>query len=188
VPVLESERLTLRGLRVDDAGDLFEVYSDPEVMRYWSSLPHPDRRRTRESIESIIAEVERGETLQWAIERRADGRVLGAITLMLEQRQPRAELGYILGREHWGQRYAGEAQRRAIDYAFDELGLHRLEADTHPENTASSRSLERLGFRREGLLRERWQVGEAFSDSVVWGLLASDWRQAPGRRGADGRP
>ncbi len=147
-------------------------------MRYWSSTPHPDRERTREVVESIIGEVERGEALQWAIERKADGRVLGSVTLMPDADQPRAELGYILGREHWGRGYAGEAQRRVVDHAFDDLGLHRLEADTHPDNAASTRSLERLGFSREGLLRERWLVGGEFSDSVVWGLLASDWRAA----------
>jgi RimJ/RimL family protein N-acetyltransferase len=145
-------------------------------MRYWSSTAHEDEARTLTSIESIIAEVERGEALQWAIERKADGRVLGSITLMLEQGQPRAEIGYILGREYWGQGYAGEAQRRAIDYAFDDLGLHRLEADTHPDNAGSTRSLERLGFRPEGRLRERWLVGGRYSDSVLWGLLAEDWR------------
>jgi len=147
-------------------------------MRYWSSTPHADEERTRASLAAIIAEVERGEAVQWAIERTADGRVLGSITLMLEDGQPRAEIGYILGREHWGQGYAGEAQRCAIDYAFDDLGLHRLEADTHPDNTGSTRSLERLGFRREGRLRERWLVGGRYSDSVLWGLLAEDRRAA----------
>jgi ribosomal-protein-alanine N-acetyltransferase len=77
------------------------------------------------------------------------------VTLIADGSQRRAELGYILGREHWGRGFAGEAQRRAIDFAFEDLGLHRLEADTHPDNAASLRSLERLGFRREGLLRER---------------------------------
>jgi RimJ/RimL family protein N-acetyltransferase len=170
-------------LRLEDAGDVFGVYSDPEVMRYWSSTAHEDEARTRTSIESIIAEVDRGAALQWAVERKADGRVLGSITLMLEQDQPRAEIGYILGREHWGQGYAGEAQRRAIDYAFDDLGLHRLEADTHPDNTGSTRSLERLGFRREGRLRERWLVGGRYSDSVLWGLLAEEWRAGRPARG-----
>ena len=119
-------------------------------MRYWSSVPHADEDRTRESLRSIIAEVERGEALQWALERKDDGRVIGSITLMLEQGQPRAELGYILGREHWGQGYAAEAQRRTVAYAFDDLGLHRLEADTHPDNAASTRSLERLGLPPRG--------------------------------------
>jgi RimJ/RimL family protein N-acetyltransferase len=166
----------LRGLRPEDAGDLFGVYSDPEVMRYWNTSPHRNEAETRAAVELIIAEVERGEVLQWAIQRREDDRPLGSITLMTERHQPRAEIGYILGREHWGRGYAGEAQRRVIDHAFTDLGLHRLEADTHPDNAASTRSLERLGFRREGRLRERWLVGGEFSDSVLWGLLATDWR------------
>ena len=165
---------------MEDAADLFEVYSDPEVMRYWSSVAHANEGRTRESLRSIIDEVERGEAQQWALERKEDGRVIGSITLMLEQGQPRAELGYILGREHWGHGYAAEAQRRTVAYAFEDLGLHRLEADTHPDNAASTRSLERLGFRREGRLRERWLVGGRFSDSVLWGLLAEDWRAERG--------
>ena len=64
-----------------------------------------------------------------------------------------------------------------IDFAFGPFGLRRLEADTHPDNTASCRALERLGFRREGLLVERWQVGDEISDSVLWGLLAREWRE-----------
>ncbi len=129
-------------------------------------------------IASIQAAFEARSVLQWAIERSSDHRLLGTVTLMPEPDQPRAELGCIIGREHWGRGYAGEAQRCAVRFAFDELGLHRLEADTHPDNEASSRSLERLGFRPEGRLRERWVVGGAFSDSVVWGLLVTEWRAA----------
>jgi RimJ/RimL family protein N-acetyltransferase len=159
---------------------LHEVFSDPEVMRYWSEPPHPDRARTAEMVESILADVESREVLQWGIERIDDGRLLGTVTLIAQGSQPRAELGYILGRDHWGQGYAGEAQRRVIEFAFDDLGLHRLEADTHPDNAASLRSLERLGFRREGTLRERWIVAGEACDSAVLGLLASEWRAGSG--------
>jgi RimJ/RimL family protein N-acetyltransferase len=145
-------------------------------MRYWSEPPHPDRARTAAMVESILADVEALEVLQWGIERDADGRLLGTVTLIAQGSQPRAELGYILGRDHWGQGYGGEAQRRVIEFAFDDLGLHRLEADTHPQNEASLRSLERLGFRREGTLRERWIVAGEPSDSAILGLLAGDWR------------
>jgi ribosomal-protein-alanine N-acetyltransferase len=183
LPTLRTARTTLRALRLDDAGELHAVFSDPETMRYWSSLPHADEQRTREMITSIEAAFVARSVLQWGIERDRDGRVLGTVTLMPEPDQPRAELGYIIGREHWGKGYAGEAQRRAVRFAFEELGLQRLEADTHPGNEASSRSLERLGFRQEGRLRERWLVGSKFSDSIVWGLLAAEWRAA--QPGAD---
>jgi [ribosomal protein S5]-alanine N-acetyltransferase len=183
LPALTTERLRLRPLTAADAPALFEVFSDPEVMRYWSTPPHAQIART----EAMIASVREGfadrSALQWGIERTRDRALLGTVTLLPAGEQPRAEFGYILGRSHWGQGYAGEAQRAVIDFAFGELRMHRLEADTHPENAASLRSLERLGFRSEGLLRERWLVADAFSDSVILGLLAGEW--APG---GPGRP
>ena len=111
--------------------------------------------------------------------------LLGTVTLLPAREQPRAEIGYILGSEHWRQGLGGEAQRLAIDFAFGELDLHRLEADTHPRNVASIRSLERLGFRIEGLQRERWLVAGERSDSLLMGLLATEWRG--GRRLQRGR-
>jgi RimJ/RimL family protein N-acetyltransferase len=176
LPVLTTERLTLRPLSAADAPALFEVFSDPDAMRYWSSPPHPDLARTEAMIEAIAEGFEDRSNLQWGIERDADGSLLGTVTLMPAGDQPRAELGYILASAHWGRGYGGEAQRRAIAFAFEDLGLHRLEADTHPANESSLRSLERLGFRREGVLRERWLVGAERSDSAILGLLAREWR------------
>jgi RimJ/RimL family protein N-acetyltransferase len=176
MPVLEAERVRLRPLERADAAELHAVFSDPETMRYWSEPPHPSAARTEAVLDAIDEGFERRELLQWGIERKQDGRLLGTVTLIAAGSQPRAELGYILGREHWRQGYAGEAQRRTIEFAFGELGLHRLEADTHPGNAPSLRSLERLGFRREGLLRKRWIVAGEVSDSVIFGLLASEWR------------
>jgi RimJ/RimL family protein N-acetyltransferase len=177
LPTLRTARTDLRAISLDDLAALHEVFSDPEAMRYWSSPPHRDERETRELIASIDRGQRAGSVLQWAIERRADRRLLGTVTLLPAGEQPRAELGFILGREHWGKGFAGEAQRRVVRFAFEELGLHRLEADTHPDNRSSARSLERLGFRREGLLRERWLVAGEYSDSVLWGLLAAEWRR-----------
>ena len=183
VAELETERLLLRGLRVEDAAALFEVYSDPEVMRYWSSPPHADAARTREVLAEIIAEVERGDALQWALERRADRRVIGSITVMPEAGQPRAEIGYILGREHSGPGLCGRGPA-----ARDRLRVRRASACTgsRPTPTRTTRRrparCERAGAsRREGLLRERWLVGGRFSDSVVWGLLMDDWRERRSR-------
>jgi ribosomal-protein-alanine N-acetyltransferase len=175
LPTLRTQRTALRPLTHDDAEELFAIFSDPEVMRLWATPPHADIGRTREMIAEIHSGFADRTALQWGVERASDRRLLGTVTLMPDGFQPRAEIGFILGREHWGQGYANEAQRRVIDFAFDELALHRLEADTHPDNVASLRSLERLGFRHEGLLRERWIVAGVASDSVILGLLASEW-------------
>jgi len=108
MPVLETERLRLRALELADADELHGVFSDPEVMRYWSHPPHTDRAQTEAMIERILSAFERREILQWGIEHKEVGRLLGTVTLIADGSQPRAELGYILGREHWGR---GSARR-----------------------------------------------------------------------------
>ncbi|MEQ1832836.1 MAG: GNAT family protein, partial [Candidatus Eisenbacteria bacterium] len=80
-------------------------------------------------------------------------------------------------RRHWGQGSLHEALTAVVGDAFGPLGLRRLEADIDPRNMASVRALERLGFAREGLLRERWVVADEISDSVLMGLLAREWRE-----------
>ena len=91
----------------------------------------------------------------------------------------RAEIGYCLRSAHWGRGYMGEALSALIDHAFGVLKLRRLEADVDPNNAGSLRILDRMGFQREGLLRERWNVGGEIQDSALLGLLAREWR---GRR------
>ncbi|MCC6595314.1 MAG: GNAT family N-acetyltransferase, partial [Rhodanobacteraceae bacterium] len=98
----------------------------------------------------------------------------------LSRDHARAELGYALRPAYWRQGLATQMLTLALGHAFTALGLLRIEADVDPLNLASCRLLERLGFVREGLLRERWRVGGATQDSALYGLLARDWR-APSR-------
>jgi ribosomal-protein-alanine N-acetyltransferase len=177
LPVLETERCLLRGLTPQDDEAMFAIFSDRETMRFWSSPPHLDIDQTRTRLARGIARVEAGSTLWWGIQRKGDDRLLGNISIFFDeaQRHHRAELGYVLGREYWGQGYMGEAQRAVVAYAFGTLGLHRLEADTDPRNQGSVRSLERLGFQHEGVLRDRWEVAGEVTDSLILGLLAKDW-------------
>lgn len=164
-----------------DAEALYAIQSDPKAMRFWNTPPHPGLDHTRERLLKGIEADRSGDSFWWGIERKEDGRLLGTVTVFFNgsQREHRAELGYILGREHWGSGYMNEAQSAVLDYAFGELALHRLEADVDPANEASLRSLERLGFKREGLLRERWEVAGEITDSVLLGLLAREWLDRP---------
>ena len=88
------------------------------------------------------------------------------------------ELGYILGRSHWGKGYGYEAACLALDYAFANLAARRVMADTDPDNMGSIKLLEKLGFQREGLLRNRWRVGGEFADSIIFGLLRHEYTGA----------
>jgi RimJ/RimL family protein N-acetyltransferase len=93
----------------------------------------------------------------------------------LDSQNKRAEIGYALGREHWGHGFMHEALVGLIGFAFGELKLHRLEADVDPRNMRSMRSLARLGFKQEGVLRERWHVNGEIQDTALCGLLCHEW-------------
>lgn len=178
LPVLEAERIRLRPLRMDDAPEVFAMYSDREVTRYWSFAAWTDPAQA----EAWLAErIGWGppSVYGWAMADRGDDRFIGTTALFsLSGPLHRAELGYSLMPSLQGRGLATEAVRRALDFGFDTLGLERIEADVDPRNEASCRLAERLGFQREGLLRNRWRVGGEFADSILYGLLRGEYRRA----------
>lgn len=181
LPTLETERLLLRWLDDRDVAALQEVFSHPDVLRYWGGDPAHDAAGARRLLAQIHDGYARCELFQWGIARRGDDRVVGTCTLTrFDSRNRRAEVGFALGRQHWGHGYASEAMSSLIAFAFAELDLIRLEADADPRNDRSIAVLERLGFLREGLLRERWLVAGEAQDSVVFGLLRREWRVVAG--------
>ncbi len=176
LPTLPAGRLRLRWLEPRDVDALLEIFGDPAVMRYWSSPPLPDRRAAEDLLAEIRACFERRELFQWGVALAESDRVIGTCTLAwLHAESRRAELGFALGRTHWGHGYMSEALVALLDFAFGPLGLRRLEADIDPRNESSLRLVERLGFRREGLLRERWLTAGEVQDSLFFGLLSREW-------------
>ena len=174
---INSERLLLRWLDEADLPELFAIYSDAEVMRYWSSPPYTYMAQAELLLADVRAGYASGNLLELGIQRLSDQAMIGTCTLHSFQRTSRrAEVGYALGRPYWGQGYMQEALRLLIDYAFTALDLNRLEADIDPRNLASAKTLERLGFRQEGLLRQRWIVDGEVSDTAFYGLLRGEWR------------
>ena len=177
-PVLTTERLLLRETADHDVEAVFAIESDPVAMRYWSKLPMQDLSEARASVERAKGFFPAREGLRWSITRPPDDRMLGHLSLFnFSEQSGRADIGYALVREHWGQGFMHEALNAVVDYAFGSMDLRRLEADIDPRNAASVRALERLGFAREGILRERWQVGDEISDTLFMGLLARELRE-----------
>lgn len=186
-PTLETARLVLRPLTHADVPALFGIFSDPAVVRYWSRPPMTDRMQARRLVTDVRAGYRKGNLLQLGITLHDAGTLIGTCTLFaISAQNRRAELGYALGHAYWGQGYMHEALVRLVRYAFDELGLHRLEADIDPDNAASARTLGRLGFCREGLMRERWIVAGTISDSEMYGLLRSEWNDLAATAGPEG--
>jgi len=179
---LSTERLLLRPLRDRDAPALFDIHADPEFARYWSSAPWTELAQAEQLIRQDQLDLERGEHVRLGLQRREDEALLGTCTLFkIHAGNRRAEIGYGLAPRHWGQGYANEAVGELLDWGFGPLALHRVEADIDPENLASAKLLQRLGFRLEGRLRERWIVAGQVSDSAIYGLLAREWRELRGK-------
>jgi RimJ/RimL family protein N-acetyltransferase len=147
-------------------------------MRYWSTVPLPDREAAAELQREIADSNESNSILKWGLALRDSNTVIGTTTLFhLNLENGRAEIGYAMGSAYWGKGYMNEALNALVSHAFEAMDLRRLEADVDPRNAASIRTLERLGFQREGYLRERWHVNGEIQDALFYGLLRREWRK-----------
>ena len=175
---LSTERLKLRFLEDTDAPALFQIFSHAEVMRFWAWPAWTELAQARQMVVDSQEAYRSGNALQFGIERRADQVLVGTCSLFhFHAASRRAEIGYALGRPYWGSGYMHEALQALLGYAFQTLELNRLEADIDPRNQASARTLERLGFKKEGHLRERWIVNGEISDTWWYGLLRREWQE-----------
>jgi RimJ/RimL family protein N-acetyltransferase len=176
LPTLETPRLRLRWLTEADVPALYEIFSHPEVTRYWSWSAYTEVAQAERLVRKIHESFAERSLFQWGIARREDDRVVGTCTLSdLCETHRRACLGYALSRAHWGQGYAREAVSRVVEFGFTTLELHRLEADVDPRNTGSIQVLEGQGFQREGYQRERYFLDGEVQDAVLYGLLRREW-------------
>ena len=174
---IRTARLELRPLREADVAALFGLHSDPKVMRYWDAPIWQSDERGRAMVARDL-DLATGDYLRLGIELAASGKLLGTCALWgINAQCRRAEIGYVLGSHVWGQGYMHEALSALLDYAFTELNLNRVEADTDPRNERSTRVLDRLRFVKEGLFRERCIVDGEVSDAAMYGLLRRDWFQ-----------
>lgn len=174
---LSTARLDLRPLVSEDAARLFEIHTNPEFMRFWSSPPWKSIEQAHALVERDRRAMAEGEYVRLGVCLRETRQLIGTCTLFeIDQQCRRAELGYGIAQEYWRNGFMVEAVSALLDFGFSILHLNRVEADVDPHNTASCRSLEKLGFQREGLLRERWIVGDEVSDTALYGLLAREWR------------
>ena len=177
LPVINTPRLVLRWISEDDIDGLYDVFSDPQVMRYWSTPPLPNREAAAAMQREIADGNLRDTMIKWGLALRESNHVIGTTTLFnLNLDNGRAEIGYAMSRAYWGKGYMHEALSALLSHAFEVLELRRLEADVDPRNAASIRTLERLGFQREGFLRERWHVNGEIQDALFYGLLRREWK------------
>ena len=173
-PILTTRRLRLRPLVAEDARALHPMLADADLMAYSADGP----LGTVSDVRTYLAEeAEPGNQRTWAITRTGDDRAIGWVSGSEADGDDRGgvtEIGFILAREAWGCGIASEAVTAVIDRLFAE-GRRRVFADADTENVASILLLERLGFRRERLLRDEWETHLGMRDSLIYGLRKREW-------------
>lgn len=172
MPTLRTERLVLRMLREDDFEQYAAMVADAEVARYLGDGRPLSRADAWRQMAYILGHWQlRGYGL-WAVEEAATGRLAGRLGFLNPEGWPGFELGWTLAREFWGRGYATEGARRALEFAFNELGREHLISLIRPDNLPSIRVAERLGERLEGSV-------ELFgSEAFIYGVTREDWLAA----------
>ena len=177
LPCLEGRRITLREPRAADAASLFALLSTDDVSRF---IPLPPA--TVEGFERYISWCQRqravGHYVCFAIIRRDEGTPIGVIHMRaLRPGFGSADWGFALGSEFWGSGIFPEAAELLLDFAFDVLGTHRLEARAALCNGRGNRALKKVGAEREGILRQSLFRNGEYLDQVLWSILREDWRK-----------
>jgi ribosomal-protein-alanine N-acetyltransferase len=177
-PILSTRRLRLRQFRPEDADAMHRCFTDVEVMRFWNHPVHTKRIETDRAVRRCI-DCTPAYYRFWAVADAKTDHCLGMVTYHHGHvRNKRVEIGYIIDPVHHRKGIATEAVSAMLDFCFGELGLHRVQAFTHPDNTASRKLVEKLGFRHEGLLRDNLRVGDEWRDDVLYALLETDRRRS----------
>ena len=172
----------MRAWRPEDATGLFEAFRDAEVLRFsWSSSADYTLADAVQYLQEREPARERGEEVQWALVDPGDGRLLGGASFyQFDPERASASVGYWLAAAARGRGLATIAVRLITYYAFNDLGVQRLELTCGPDNTASQRVAERAGFSREGLLRSHMAFKGGRRDTLLFSLLPTDLpRTAP---------
>ncbi|MBO9519367.1 MAG: GNAT family N-acetyltransferase [Porphyrobacter sp.] len=167
-----SPRFILRELTQADAPALYPSFADPVVMRWWSRGPFSS---VEELAEWLVPSTGWEEGRSWAVTEREGGPAIGRLAA-IDRDDGITELAHLVVSQRQGQGVAREALGALVDHLFEIEQRRRVFADTDPDNLASNRLLESLGFVCEGRLREQWTTHIGRRDSLIWGLLDHEWQ------------
>lgn len=177
-PDLRTERLILRSMCEEDIDFVFRQFSSPQVTEYLMDEPPLTSMEGAREIVEFYLNPEGKNHNRWILIRRIDQKPIGTCGFhKWDKAHFRAEIGYDLMPEYWGQGYMTEAVRAAIGNGFTRMGLNRIDALVYTGNPRSYKLLQKLGFRQEGILRDYFCLNGVFYDHYIYGLLRRDWQE-----------
>jgi ribosomal-protein-alanine N-acetyltransferase len=178
-PKLETKRLFLMEFVKSDSEELFKMRSDDRVLKFLDRDPHKSVTESELMIEGMIKTYNSKEGINWIIRNKGTINVIGYIGYWRMRKEDlRAEIGYAMKPEYWGNGYMQEALTKVVEFGFNEFCLHSIEANVSPGNVGSIKLLEKLGFKKEAYFREDYLYNGRFLDTVIYSLLEMDFQKS----------
>lgn len=171
-PQLQTQRLVLRKPLHTDAAKLHELRSNTTVLQYLNRAKPSSINETAEFVKKLITITASGDGITWIITQKHDSELIGTINFWpIDLQNFRAEVGYMLSPQHQKQGFMNEALMSVINYGFNQMNLHSIEANCNAENIASIQLLEKCNFVKEAHFKENYYYDGKFSDSVIYSLV-----------------
>ncbi|TAG06519.1 MAG: N-acetyltransferase [Oscillatoriales cyanobacterium] len=176
IPTIETERLLLRKITLNDASDMFEYASNPEVSEYTMWSTHTSIEDTKYFLKSLTKMYKRKELVDWGIVHKAEKKFIGTCGYVeWSMTHSRAEIGYALSARYWREGYMSEAVNAIIEFGFREMLLNRIVGRCEVNNIASARVMEKVGMQLEGILRQQLFVKGRYWDLKIYSLLREEF-------------
>ncbi|MCA1061578.1 GNAT family N-acetyltransferase [Rossellomorea aquimaris] len=175
-PLFETERLVLRQITMENVDFLYELYTSDDVLKYFGMSPIQSKDVVVSMVENYEKQLDLGGPMRFAIVEKQTDKMIGTCGFHgISKAYKRCEIGYDLIPDQWGKGIMGEALSPLLNYLFMDKGMNRIGAVIVPYNKASSRVVEKLGFKQEGLLRDYILQGDHAYDAYMYSLLKKEW-------------
>jgi [ribosomal protein S5]-alanine N-acetyltransferase len=179
-PTLTTSQFVLREISADDAVDLFTLFSNPKVMEFYDATPYIDIEQAKQDIERFASWHSKDTGKRWGLALPENNQLIGTCGLFAHNKGYRTcIIGYDLLPQYWGLGYMQESLKSVLNYGFNSMNLNRVQATTNIDSARSMHTLNALGFKEEGILREWGFWKGKFHDVRCFSLLQSDspsWR------------
>ncbi len=177
-PELTTERLQLIQLQTQHSEALFDIFKNEACMKYWDDEPYQDLKNVGRLLEILKDRITQQTGISWGlILKEKPDEVIGLLTYNHYQKNGLGIIGYILNQKYWGHGIITEALDVFIQYGFHTLGVHRIEAHVESGNIASEKVLQKIGFQKEGLMRDRAFYKNKHQSYFMYSLLHNEFKK-----------
>ena len=174
--LIKTDRLILNSFTLDDAPEMKVICSNKAIADTTAHIPHPyTEEMATEWIQTHNTSYRKGKSVIYAIRYKNTLDLIGCISLVIDQESDRGELGYWIRENAWNKGYCTEAGQSIVQFGFEHLKLNKIKAEHLTRNSSSGKVLQKLGFKKEGVLKQHFKKWGIYEDIAVYGLCQSDY-------------